>query len=161
MASTDSELPQSRAKSLTPLDWARFALATIVAGSAGFAIHVLYGRGWAQNYVDIAAAAGRLRHVYVEPYPAYVVVIAYLTWLLVLAVKIVLFLLLRDRLPGRSRLAKGFWFALLLMAMSDALIRFPIMNIVIGNPIDVVFVQGLEGWAIDLATGLAIALMVP
>jgi|GEM_PF-2599257 len=141
--------------------WGRFALALTAAAAIGFAIHVLYGRGWAQAYVDAAAAAGRLNGTVHEPYPHYVVIIAFASELLVVAGKIVAYVLLRDRLPGQSRQTKGVWFGVLLMAMSDALIRSPFMNYVVGNPIDVVLVQGLEGWLIDLTTGIAIAVLVP
>jgi hypothetical protein len=142
------------------LYWSRFALALFCAAAIGFGIHVLYGRGWAEAYVQAAAVAGRLPHVH-EPYPTYVVVVAFVTELLVVAGKIAAYILLRDALPGHSRLTKGLWFGLLLLGMSDALIRLPLMNYVVGNPVDVVFVQSLEGWLIGAATGVAIALLVP
>jgi len=47
------------------------------------------------------------------------------------------------------------------VGMSDALIRLPIMNYVVGNPMDVVLVQSLEGWLIGVTAGIAIALLVP
>jgi hypothetical protein len=35
------------------------------------------------------------------------------------------------------------------------------MNYVVGNPMDVVLVQSLEGWLIGVTAGIAIALLVP
>jgi hypothetical protein len=75
--------------------------------------------------------------------------------------KVVAYLLIRDNLPGRSRIIKGIWFGALLTAMTDALIRVPIMSVVVGNPVDVMLIQSFEGWLIGPATGIAIAVLVP
>jgi hypothetical protein len=144
-----------------PSYWTRLALATLGAAAIGFAIHVLYGRGWAEAYVQTAARAGRLSKIIREPYPASVVIVASITALLPTAGKVIAFLWLRDNLPGRSRLVKGLWYGVLLTAMTDALIRVPLMSIVIGNPVDVMLVQSLEGWMIGPAMGIAIAILVP
>jgi hypothetical protein len=56
---------------------------------------------------------------------------------------------------------KGLWYGVLLTGMTDALIRVPLMSVVIGNPVDVMLVQSLEGWLIGPATGIAIAMLVP
>jgi hypothetical protein len=135
--------------------------AVIVAAGIGFAIHVLYGQGWAAAYVDRAAGSGRLAGVLHQPYPPYVVVAALLAQVIPVAGKVVVFLLVRDKLPGQSRIVKGLWFGLLLLAATDALVRLPFMNALIGNPMDVVLVQGLEGWAIGLTVAVSIALIVP
>ena len=157
-------MPNTRAATVASSDlmfWGRFALALLIATGLAFGIHVIYGHGWAAAYVDNAAHSGRLHGVLHEPYPASVVTIAYLTALFPMAGKVAVYVLLKDSLPGRSRIANGLWFGLLLMAMSDSLFRLPLMNLLIGNPFDVVFVQGLEGWSIDAATGIAVALLVP
>ena len=144
-----------------PMFWGRLVLALVIATGLAFGIHVLYGHGWAAAYVNSAAHAGRLHGVLCEPYPAPIVIVAYLTALFPMAGKVAVYLLLKDSLPGQSRVAKGLWFGLLLMAMSDSLFRLPLMNFLIGNPLDVVFAQGFEDWSIDIATGMAIALLVP
>jgi hypothetical protein len=127
----------------------------------GFAIHVQYGRGWAEAYVQHAANVGRLRGGLHEPYPAWLVTVAFITELLPVAGKIALYLLIRDFLPGKSRLMKGLSYGLLLMAIGDTLVRAPLMDALVGNPVDVVLVQNAEGWAIDLSVGSVIALLAP
>ena len=143
------------------LYWLRIAAAILGAAGVGFAIHVLYGRGWANDYVQHAADTGRLAGALREPYPQYVVVTAFVLALLPTAGKVVAYMLLRGSLPGKTRLTKGLWFGLLVMFMGDTLIRLPLMNAIIGNPLDVVFVQGLEGWLIGPLVGVVIALLVP
>jgi hypothetical protein len=149
------------ADSSKSLFWGRLVLATFGAAGAGFALHVLYGRGWAESYVQSAARTGRLNNILHEPYPSIIVALAFMTALLPAAGKVDAFLLLRKNLPGHSRVTKGLWFGLLLMAMTDALIRVPFMSVAIGNPVDVMLIQRLEGWLIGMATGIAIALLVP
>lgn len=140
--------------------WTRVLLAAAAAAVVGFAIHVLYGRGWAEAYVQNAARAGRLNNILHEPYSALVTAIALITALLPACGKVVAYLLIRDNLPGRSRIIKGIWFGALLTAMTDALIRVPIMSVVVGNPVDVMLIQSFEGWLIGPATGIAIAVLV-
>src|SRR5690349_14871605 len=106
--------------------WVRIVLATTVASAAGFGIHVLYGQGWALQYVARAAQGGRLNGVVREPYPNYVVVIAALTALIPTFGKVLMFMLVRDRLPGRTAVVKGLGFGLLLLMINDALLRLPI-----------------------------------
>ena len=141
--------------------WIRVVLATAVASAAGFGIHVLYGQGWALDYIGAAARAGRLNGVVREPYPTYVVIIAGLTALIPTFGKVLVFLLVRDRLPGRAAYVKGLAFGLLLLMINDALIRLPIMNVVVGNPVDVMFIQSLEAWLIFPIMGVSIALISP
>lgn len=143
------------------MGWIRIVLATAVASAAGFGIHVLCGQGWALEYATRAAQAGRLGGVLREPYPTYVVVVAALTTLIPTLGKVLVFLLVRDRLPGRTALMKGLAFGLLLLLINDALLRLPIMNVVIGNPVDVMLVQSLEAWLISPIMGILIALIVP
>ena len=150
----------SRAPTRWPL-WLRIAAASLGAAAAGFGIHVLYGRGWAESYVQSAARAGRLDHILREPYPPSVVAIAFVTALLPAAGKVIAYLLLKENLPGRSRLAKGFCYGVLLTGMTDALVRVPIMSVVGGNPADVILVQSLEGWMLGPAMGIAIAVLAP
>ncbi len=143
------------------LSVARIAGAVVVAAAIGFSIHVLYGQGWAEAYVQRAADMGRLNGALHQPYPTTIVVIAALTALVPTAGKVLAYILLKERLPGRSRIVKGLAFGLLVLLMGDALIRLPLMNAVIGNPFDVVLVQSLEGWLIAPLMGIAIALLVP
>jgi len=75
--------------------------------------------------------------------------------------KVLGYWLLQDRLPGRVPWLKGLVYGLLLLLMSDALLRSPIMNFAVGNPHDVVLVQSAEAWLIYAVTGVLIGTIVP
>lgn len=128
----------------------------MAAAALGFAVHVLYGQGWAKAYATQAAAAGRLEGLVQQPYPAAVVVVAAATAVLPALGKVLAFLLMQEHLPGKSGWQKGLSFGALLLLAGDGLFRMPVMNLVIGNPVDVVLVQSAEAWAIALITGAVI-----
>jgi hypothetical protein len=143
------------------MTWVRLALAAVMATAGGFFFHVYYGRGLANDYVQAQAAAGRLNDIVHAPYSTPVFLTALATALLPVVFKVALFVLIRDHLPGRSGVAKGLWYGLLLLAISDDFIRMPIMSVVVGNPVDVMLVQSAEVWVISFMTGLIIGILVP
>jgi hypothetical protein len=139
----------------------RVAAAVAIATAVGFSIHVLYGRGWANDYLQQAAHEERFDHILREPYPAWLVVIAALTAMITMAAKVLVFVLIRDRLPGTSGLVKGLWYGVILLAFNEWLIRMPIMAMMVGNDLDLMVVQGLEHWAIALLVGPIIGVLTP
>ncbi len=139
----------------------RLVIATLLATACGFYIHVLYGRGWANQYVQVQAAAGRLNEIAREPYPWDVYLLALSTAAVPTAFQVLLYVLIRDRLPGQSGPVKGLWFGVLLLAIGENLIRIPLMSVAVGNPVDVMLVQSAEAWSIGLIKGLLIGLLVP
>lgn len=141
--------------------WVRLTLATVLATAAGFYFHVYYGRGLANDYVQAQAAAGRLNDIARAPHPMPIFLTALATALLPVLFKVALFVLVREQLPGRSGVAKGLWYGLLLLVISDDFVRGPIMSMVVGNPVDVVLVQSAEWWLIPLMMGLIIGVLVP
>lgn len=138
----------------------RLALATALAAAAGFSVHVLYGRGWAEMYAQMAAQSGRMNHVLTEPYPAWIVAVAAATALVPTFGKVLVYLLVRERLPGRAAWQKGLLFAGLLLLMSDGTLRQPFMDVLVGVPSDVALAQALEPWLIQPLVGLLIALVL-
>jgi hypothetical protein len=139
----------------------RILLATLVATIIGFTIHVLYGQGLAMEYVQTAAQEGRLNEIIRQPYPTWLITIAAITALIPTFGKVLLYVLIQDRLPATGKTARGLLFGLVLLAIDDALLRIPIMSVVVGNPVDVMLVQSLESWIIPLIMGLVIALILP
>lgn len=139
----------------------RLSLAAVAAAILGFAVHVLYGQGWAKGYVDGAAAAGRLDGILQQPYPPAVIVVAAATAVLPALGKVLVFLLTQKHLPGRSGWQKGLSFGALLLLAGDGLLRTPVMNLIVGNPVDVVLVQVAEPWAMSFVTGIAIGTIAP
>lgn len=139
----------------------RLVAAVALATMSGFYFHVLYGRGWAVRYVGEQAALGRLNDIVREPYPWDVYLLALATAFIPTAFQVLLFVLVRDRLPGTSGATKGLWFGALLLAIGDNLVRIPIMSVAVGNPADVMLVQSAESWVIGLVKGLLIGILTP
>jgi hypothetical protein len=140
-------------------NYLKIALATVLAAAVLFVIHVYYGQGWAARYVG-AAYKARPWSIAHEPYPTPVFVSALATEVFPLLGMVILYLMVQDRLPGRSRIAKGFCFGLLFMFCTDYFVRLPFMNVLVGNPLDVAFIQAAEGWAIYPLVGVVIASVV-
>jgi hypothetical protein len=142
------------------MQFPRLAFATAVAAAAGFSVHLLYGRGWAETYAQIAAQSGRMSHILTEPYPGWIVAVAAATALVPTFGKVLVYLLVRDRLPGGAAWQKGLLFGGLLLLMSDGTLRQPLMDVLVGVPSDVALVQALEPWLIQPLMGLLIALVL-
>ncbi len=140
----------------------KFIGTAIAAALLGFGIHIFYGQGFALDYVQSAASAGRLANVVTAP-PAggWMFNVAVATTIIPMLGKVFLYLLLQEKLPGNDRVVKGLWFGLILLFVTDWFVRMPVMMVVGGNPVDVVFVQSLERWIIYPATGVLIALLAP
>jgi hypothetical protein len=128
--------------------WGRICLATFVSAAFGFTFHVLYGRGWALDYLNIATKAGRMEGILQEPYPVYIVIIAALSALIPTLGKVFIWLCIRTILPGTTLLAKGFWFTALMIIADSNLLRQAIMNLLIGMPVDLWLVYSAEQWII-------------
>lgn len=70
---------------------------------------------------------------------------------------VLLYAMLRKVLPGLSTLARGGLLALLMLMVMGRLIRQPVMNLVIGNPLAVVAVQDGISWLLWLVMSLIVA----
>ena len=139
----------------------RLFLAVVVSASVGFGIHVLYGEGWLNEYIQSAAQAGKLSNILQPPYPTPIVAAAYLTALVPYMAKVGVYHFAGHLLPARSALVKGLLFGVVLLAIGDELVRLPIMNYLVGNPLDVTMLMSLEGWSIEISSGIIIALLTP
>ena len=139
----------------------RLLIATIIAAAIGFTIHVLYGQGLAMDYVQNAAQEGRLNGILRQPYPFWLVTLAAITALIPTLGKAILYLMIQDKLPASSNTGRGLLFGLILLAIDEALLRTPIMSVAVGNPLDIMLVQSIEGWVIPFVTGLVFAHILP
>jgi len=139
----------------------RLAVATAIAAAIGFSIHVYYGEGILDDYVQSAAQAGRLDSVISEPYPTYIVALAFLTALVPYIFKVLVFYVAGHLLPARTAFGRGLLYGLVLLGLSHALVRMPVMNFAVGNPVDVTMLMSMEAWSIEILGGIVIAFIVP
>ena len=139
----------------------RIFLATATAAGAGFAFHVLYARVFAQDYMAAAAESGRMNEMLQEPYPTYVVIIAALTALLPTLGKVLGWLLIRDKLPSLTTFGKAICFTGLMMLIDGDVLRMPVMNLLVGMPLDIWTVYSAEKWVIVPMMCFLIAFILP
>ncbi len=70
---------------------------------------------------------------------------------------VILYALLRRATPGLNIAVRGIVLGLLALAIHGELIRQPLMNLVIGNPIDVALAMAAGPWITSIAMGLVLA----
>lgn len=138
----------------------RLALATVIAAAVGFAIHVIYGEGVLQTYIQQAAASGRLDSVN-SGVPPHIAAIAFITVLIPYSAKTVVYYWAGHLIPSQAPPVKGIIYGLILLCLDHQLVRMPIMNVVVGNPVDVALLMSAESWSIELLSGVIIAYLVP
>lgn len=126
------------------------------ASAMAFAIHVKYG-GFIGRIVSNALAGMDIAK---PPYGFSITFIAAITSLLPTIGLFILFMLVYDRIPGKSPLTKGITFGLLRLLSEGQLIRMPLMNAVIGNPLWAVFLQQSETWIINLIVSVFLAYLI-
>lgn len=125
-------------------------LAAILTAAFGFAAHV-FAAEIVEPYVASVMAG---RHVA----PSWDVrVPAALTAIEPGVALIILCLLLRHALPSAGTFARGLTAGLLALALSGRLVRQPMMDFLVGNPLNVVAVQDGIVWLIWLGMGLIAA----
>jgi len=139
----------------------RILACTLLVSCGFFTLHILYGQGFVAEYVQNAAREGRFDELLKEPFPAWFVVIAWISALLPVSMKVCVYHYTGDLIPTKVTLLRGFIYGLVLLALGGDLVRAPLMNLLVGNPADVVVVQLSEQWVIQIGTGLLVALMVP
>ena len=86
---------------------------------------------------------------------------AYLTLLIPASGIAFLYYFTGKDLPFNSRIVKGILLGIFLLLVKGDLIRQPIMDYLVGNPIIVVFLQHAQVWVYNLAITIVIALIVP
>lgn len=130
----------------------RLFLPAAAAASAGFVVHVAT-QPLVQSWV-----AERMQDRQVTP-SWDVRYVALLTSLETGLGVVILYALIRDRLPITSVVGRGVLLALLLLAVKGALFRQPLMNLVIGNPALVVLVQDGITWLVWLSVCVVAAVV--
>ena len=122
----------------------RIAIAAILAAIIAFSIHVFYGQNLAAKLVSAAFKARHWTTAH-QPYPPSIFYSAFVTAIVRMLGFGVVYTLIQDRMPGRLRAVKGLFYGLLMMFCTDDFLRLPVMNLLVGNPLDVVLVQSAEG----------------
>jgi hypothetical protein len=139
----------------------RFALASLAAAICGLAVHVGLLRLIDPVVGETMQALGAAGHHLTRPEdsPAVAALAAVTSVLEQGPAFVIAFLLVANALPFRSRLEQALACAALLLAVRGDLLRMPIMNVAIGNPVRIALLQQTEHWAAVLAACLVTALV--
>lgn len=130
---------------------AAVVLAAVLSAGVGFAFHVLAAEV-IERQVAAIMAGRQVTPSWDVRIPA---ALSAIEQGLALAL---LYLLLRARLPGLGSIRRGVVGGLLALALAGRLIRQPMMDLLIGNPITVVAMQDGLAWITWLAMGVITAI---
>lgn len=130
---------------------AAVAAAAVLSAGFGFALHV-FGAEVVTRYVAAQMAGRQVTPSWDVRIPAALSSIEQ-----GIAVAL-LYLLVRSGLPALGTIRRGLLVGLLSLALGGNLLRQPMMNLLIGNPLAVVAVQDGITWVIWLAMGLITAI---
>jgi len=142
---------------MTRFTGVRLLVAAIVAAIVALSLHIFLQQ-WTQPIIAHLMIGVEVAR---PPYGPLITTAAYVTAVVPALVAAVLFYYGAHLLPSRSRIAKGLLLGGLIILIKGDLIRQPIMNFLIGNPLPVVALTDLHAVAANLGLGLAIGLLCP
>jgi hypothetical protein len=131
----------------------QFTVAAVAASAAGFAVHKVFADrlpAW------VSAHMGNTQ-IKLPPYGPEIVVPAALTSLESGVAYLAAYLLVRRATPQRSVLLRSLLVAALCLALRGSLLRMPVMQLLIGNPVWVTLVQHAGAWAPVVAASLVVS----
>lgn len=132
-------------------------LSTIIAGLVGMGVHIFLS-SHLQTIIATAMAGKEILH---PPYPSSIKIWAFLTALLpALGTSIIYYLLLPYLRRFQLPIVRGILFTALMLFAEGALIRQPIMNILVGNPVWLALLQQGGIWLPRLCMGIIIAYII-
>ena len=107
--------------------------------------------------------AERMQGVVIQkpPYSVVITTIAYITFVFPAIGTVLVYYFIQDVFPGKSRVVKGVLFGLLILLVKGELLRQPIMNFIVGNPIKITLLQQSQVWLSNLIMCVIIALFTP
>jgi hypothetical protein len=126
--------------------------AAIVAAGTGFAIHIATQapiQAWVSSHMQgrEVATSWNVRYV------------ALATSIETGVALVVLYAITRAVLPFKSSVGRGLFLGALLLAVMGRLLRQPVMNLVIGNPVSVVAIQDGISWLVWLCMCIVVAVL--
>lgn len=129
-----------------------FFVAAIAGAATGFAIH-LCTQAWVQGWVATQMAGRSVA-------PSWDVrFLAAATSLEIGVATAFVYVLVRKSLPGWPTVFRGALLAALLLGVSGRLLRQPLMDLAIGNPLAVVLIQDGVAWLTWSALCVAVAVV--
>jgi hypothetical protein len=127
-------------------------VAAVAAAVVGFVIHV-GTQTWVQSWVTERMHGKEVVASWDVRY------LALITSVEVGVGLVILYALVRRAMPVRSAVLRGLLLGVILLAVMGRLVRQPVMNLVIGNPLSVVIVQDGISWILWPAIAVVAAVV--
>lgn len=121
------------------MKWLLLLTLAIVASLIGFVVHV-FTVEWLPGWIGAQMQGVELQSSWVVRYVAAVTSIEYGI------AAVVLYALIRDKLLQYGKLKSTVFFSALLLALNALLLRQPLMDYLVGNPLHIVLVQNTFKW---------------
>ena len=128
-------------------------VAAVAASVVGFSVH----KAFADRLPAWVSAHMGNTQIKLPPYGPEIVVPATLTALESGVAYLAAYLLVRHATPERSVLFRALLVAALSLALHGSLLRMPVMQLLVGNPVVVTLVQHAGSWAPVVAASLVVA----
>ena len=130
----------------------QLTVAAVAASAAGFTVH----KAFADRLPAWVSAHMGSTQIRLPPYGPEIVVPATLSSLESGVAFLVAYLLLRRATPHRSVLVRALLVAALSLALYGSLLRMPVMQLLVGNPVWITLVQHAGIWAPVVAACLVV-----
>jgi hypothetical protein len=127
-------------------------VAALAVAATGFVIHV-GSQAWVQSWVTERMQGRDVRASWDVRY------FALITSIEVGIGLVILYALVRGAMPFKSPALRGLLLGVVLLAVMGKLVRQPVMNLLIGNPLSVVAVQDGVSWLLWPAVSVVVAVV--
>jgi hypothetical protein len=135
----------------------RYSLPIIVSSVVGLFVHV-----YLTSLINPIVSQEMRSHVIdTPPYGMLVNSLSFITALMPAIGVVLLYEFTSYRLPGKTRLLRGFVMGLLLLLVKGELLRAPIMNVMVGNPFWISALQQSEVWISNFSLAIVLSFLLP
>jgi hypothetical protein len=130
-----------------------------IASVFGLTVHILMHKQICTLLRDALCAATILQ----PPYPVHIIVVAYFTVVLPGLGLAILYYFLQTHflMAVKSKFSRAMLLAGLLLLLKGELIREPLMNILIGNPISVALLHQTHVWLTNFVMAILVVYLMP
>lgn len=134
----------------------RFFLAILIASLASLSIHIFF-LDWIGSVIASKMQGIVIAH---PPYSQFINFMAYATIFIPVSAVSFVYYIGGDKIPCDNRFLKGIILGIFILLIKGALIREPLMNLLVGNPITVVLMQQSQVWISNLSMAVIIAFII-
>ena len=134
----------------------RIILAIVIASFISLSIHIFL-LGWIKPIIALKMQGIIIPH---PPYSQFINFMAYATIFIPVSAVSFGYYIVGDRISCDNRLLKGLILGTFILLIKGALIREPLMNLLVGNPTTIVLLQQSQVWISNFSMAIVIAFII-